>query len=189
MSRVLHGLDVARDVPNIVVTDEALPRRHRRPLSSVPNDPKEVVLRSLECPKICGGRGTFPIGPVALRALGQVGRPGRAQLQSQRRGLGPDLRQRDPVSHEDIGDLLRLKLSDRLVDDLLELSIALAHGRADLELTGRIADLDRLKAGVLLDEPAGERRLHDRGFDLAVYESAEDLLGTPVDLPDVSTPV
>src|SRR5437867_2573277 len=120
---------------------------------------------------------------MALRALGQVGRPGGSQLRAQWRGLGRDLGKREAVAPERLGELRGLELLDRPVYCLLEFPIPPAKARADLEVAGGVVDFRRAKSSVLLDEPTGERGLHDDGIHLTLDERAEGLLGAQIDLP------
>src|SRR5918996_1308477 len=90
-------LDVAGDMADVVVADEALPRRHGGPKAAVADDPDEVVLRALERSKIRGGCRTRGVGAMTLGALREVGRPGGAQVRAEGRGGGGGLGERDAV--------------------------------------------------------------------------------------------
>src|SRR5262249_29851678 len=102
-------LDVTSDAADVVVRDDALPRRHSGPRTPGLHDSQEVVLAPLERQKIGGGRRAPRIGAVALRALCEVRGPGAPQLQARRRVLGGPLGERHTVASEDVGDLGRLK--------------------------------------------------------------------------------
>src|SRR5881628_2433055 len=96
-------LDVARDVEDVLIGDEALPGRHAGARSAVPDDPEEIGLRALEGLKIGRGRAALGVDSMTLRTLRQVGRAGGAQLRTQGRSLGRGLGQREPVPREDGG--------------------------------------------------------------------------------------
>src|SRR2546422_2020575 len=149
--------DVARDGADLLVAHEPLPWGHAGSGPTVLDGPHKVRLGPLERPKIRGGGGPLGVSAVALRALGEVGRPGRPQLRAQGRGLGRSLGERPAVAPENLGALRGLELPDRTVDRLLELAVVPANARADLEVARGIVDFRRAKAGVLLDEPARER--------------------------------
>src|SRR5439155_9437042 len=99
-------LDVARNVEDVLIGNEALPGRHASARSAVPDDPEEIGLRALEGLKIGGGRAALGVDSMTLRTLRQVGRAGGAQLRTQRRRLGHGLGEGESVAL-DGGGVLR----------------------------------------------------------------------------------
>src|SRR5690348_10165443 len=69
----LQALDVPRDVEDVLIRDEALPRCHRGAGTAVADDAQEVLVGALEGAQVRGHRRPGRVGPVALRALREIG--------------------------------------------------------------------------------------------------------------------